>query len=227
MLLGTPPTNSLRTSFNADPTCTGCIINISSLMAHKPAAGAAAYAAAKAGVVGMSSYASHCCNIYDRGRRPPPFALPCQRLSITLALTVSFAGLTSALCLEMASRSIRVNALLPGWVESPMWDSAFIPPCPPSSLCLPKTPIPTTPSALLSYYPLPDISRPKSKRPRRSLLVQIQLIYMCVSRRSATKLEGKISPEYAAAASGHPLRGCRCRHIPGIEWLCQQLRPKS
>ncbi|KAL6860421.1 hypothetical protein ACO1O0_004449 [Amphichorda felina] len=32
----------------------GCIINVSSLMATKPAAGAAAYAAAKAGVVGLT-----------------------------------------------------------------------------------------------------------------------------------------------------------------------------
>lgn len=30
-------------------------------------------------------------------------------------------GFTRALCLEMASRSIRVNALLPGWVNSSMW----------------------------------------------------------------------------------------------------------
>ncbi|KAK2597983.1 hypothetical protein QQS21_005899 [Conoideocrella luteorostrata] len=31
-------------------------------------------------------------------------------------------GFTRALCREMAPRSIRVNALLPGWVESSMWD---------------------------------------------------------------------------------------------------------
>ncbi|KAG6029056.1 hypothetical protein E4U41_000481 [Claviceps citrina] len=30
-------------------------------------------------------------------------------------------GFTRALCREMAARSIRVNALLPGWVESSMW----------------------------------------------------------------------------------------------------------
>ncbi|KAG5987916.1 hypothetical protein E4U43_004907 [Claviceps pusilla] len=30
---------------------------------------------------------------------------------------------TRAFCQEMAARSIRVNALLPGWVQSPMWDS--------------------------------------------------------------------------------------------------------
>ncbi|KAK5997220.1 3-oxoacyl-[acyl-carrier-protein] reductase [Cladobotryum mycophilum] len=30
-------------------------------------------------------------------------------------------GFTRALCREMAARSIRVNALLPGWVDTPMW----------------------------------------------------------------------------------------------------------
>ncbi|PHH60533.1 hypothetical protein CDD81_1580 [Ophiocordyceps australis] len=40
------------------------------------------------------------------------------------AYAASKAGLvafTRAFCREMAARSIRVNALLPGWVESPMW----------------------------------------------------------------------------------------------------------
>ncbi|KAK7425257.1 hypothetical protein QQZ08_008277 [Neonectria magnoliae] len=60
----------------------GCIINVSSLMATKGGAGATAYAASKAGVVGF----------------------------------------TRALCRELGPRSIRVNALLPGWVASPMWD---------------------------------------------------------------------------------------------------------
>ncbi|KAF7561842.1 hypothetical protein G7046_g2291 [Stylonectria norvegica] len=31
-------------------------------------------------------------------------------------------GFTRALCQELGPRSIRVNALLPGWVASPMWD---------------------------------------------------------------------------------------------------------
>ncbi|KAH7320103.1 3-ketoacyl-reductase [Stachybotrys elegans] len=30
-------------------------------------------------------------------------------------------GFTRALCRELSPRSIRVNALLPGWVDSPMW----------------------------------------------------------------------------------------------------------
>jgi 3-oxoacyl-[acyl-carrier protein] reductase len=61
----------------------GCIINVSSLMATKGAVGAVAYAASKAGIL----------------------------------------GLTRALCLEYRVRKVRVNALLPGWVQSPMWDT--------------------------------------------------------------------------------------------------------
>ncbi|KAG6163798.1 hypothetical protein E4U51_005478 [Claviceps purpurea] len=42
------------------------------------------------------------------------------------ACTASKAGVVAfsrAICLEMAARSVRVNALLPGWVESAMWNS--------------------------------------------------------------------------------------------------------
>ncbi|KAG5998866.1 hypothetical protein E4U52_003652 [Claviceps spartinae] len=45
------------------------------------------------------------------------------------ACTASKAGvvaLTRALCLEMAARSVRINALLPGWVESAMWNKAYL-----------------------------------------------------------------------------------------------------
>ncbi|KAF4126341.1 3-oxoacyl-[acyl-carrier protein] reductase [Geosmithia morbida] len=83
-ILGTNLTATMLVCKYAKVQDWGCIVNVSSLMANRPAAGAAAYAAAKAGVI---------------------------------------PGLTSALCLEMATRSIRVNALLPGWVESPMWDN--------------------------------------------------------------------------------------------------------
>ncbi|KAG6074783.1 hypothetical protein E4U15_005948 [Claviceps sp. LM218 group G6] len=44
------------------------------------------------------------------------------------ACTVSKAGVvafTRALCLEMAARSVRINALLPGWVESAMWNMGW------------------------------------------------------------------------------------------------------
>ncbi|KAG6316200.1 hypothetical protein E4U22_007240 [Claviceps purpurea] len=45
------------------------------------------------------------------------------------ACTASKAGVVAfsrALCLEMAARSVRVNALLPGWVESAMWNKAYL-----------------------------------------------------------------------------------------------------
>ncbi|KAJ4255572.1 hypothetical protein NW762_009569 [Fusarium torreyae] len=60
----------------------GCIINVSSLIAHKGVVGASVYAASKAGVIGF----------------------------------------TRSLCREFTPRQIRVNALLPGWIASPMWD---------------------------------------------------------------------------------------------------------
>ncbi|KAF4339998.1 3-oxoacyl [Fusarium beomiforme] len=70
----------------------GCILNVSSLMATKMGAGATVYAASKAGVVEPADSVS------------------------------SFAAFTRALALEYKSRSIRVNALLPGWIQSPMWN---------------------------------------------------------------------------------------------------------
>jgi 3-oxoacyl-[acyl-carrier protein] reductase len=45
-------------------------------------------------------------------------------------LTFVHLGLTRALCLEYRVRKVRVNALLPGWVESPMWDSKCYPHAP-------------------------------------------------------------------------------------------------
>ncbi|KAG6063094.1 hypothetical protein E4U32_001651 [Claviceps aff. humidiphila group G2b] len=41
----------------------------------------------------------------------------------TNLLATMLASFTRALCLEMAARSVRVNALLPGWVESAMWNN--------------------------------------------------------------------------------------------------------
>ncbi|VUC28617.1 unnamed protein product [Clonostachys rosea] len=79
----------------------GCIINISSLMATKGAIGATVYAASKAGVVGS----------YEPAKQG------------TANANYLAQGFTRALCLEMSARSIRVNALLPGWVESPMWNN--------------------------------------------------------------------------------------------------------
>lgn len=38
-----------------------------------------------------------------------------------------YIGFTRALCRELGPRSIRVNALLPGWIASDMWDSMLFP----------------------------------------------------------------------------------------------------
>lgn len=43
-------------------------------------------------------------------------------------LTPCPAAFTRALTTEFRPRSIRVNALLPGWIESQMWDGKSIPP---------------------------------------------------------------------------------------------------
>jgi 3-oxoacyl-[acyl-carrier protein] reductase len=47
--------------------------------------------------------------------------------SITRSLHI-LAAFTRALATEYSPRSIRVNALLPGWIASPMWDRESIPP---------------------------------------------------------------------------------------------------
>ncbi|KAI6381463.1 hypothetical protein MCOR25_001158 [Pyricularia grisea] len=62
----------------------GCIINVSSVLAHKRGAGAAVYAASKAGVL----------------------------------------GLTRSLALELGKHKIRVNALVPGYIKTPMTNSS-------------------------------------------------------------------------------------------------------
>ncbi|KAL7973940.1 3-ketoacyl-reductase [Trichoderma sp. SZMC 28014] len=96
----------------------GCIINVSSLMATKGGLGATAYAASKAGVVGKSG--SYCCHVSN-------FFLIYIKHTLFLYISscgrklIFSLGFTRALCREMASRSIRVNALLPGWVNSSMW----------------------------------------------------------------------------------------------------------
>ncbi|TLD25454.1 hypothetical protein PspLS_05975 [Pyricularia sp. CBS 133598] len=61
----------------------GCIINVSSVLANKQGAGAAVYAASKAGVL----------------------------------------GLTRSLAVELGKHRIRVNALVPGYINTPMTNS--------------------------------------------------------------------------------------------------------
>lgn len=97
-------------------------------MATKGGLGATAYAASKAGVVGKEP--STCATRSKLFRSLDSYLT--FGVYMSKALTV-LPGFTRALCLEMAARSIRVNALLPGWIESPMWNrmssasSPFVP----------------------------------------------------------------------------------------------------
>ncbi|CAF3487089.1 unnamed protein product [Fusarium graminearum] len=54
--------------------------------------------------------------------------------SVYAASKAGLVAFTRALATEYSPRSIRVNALLPGWIASPMWDREFILP-----FALPKT----------------------------------------------------------------------------------------
>ncbi|KAI9721992.1 MAG: hypothetical protein M1812_001951 [Candelaria pacifica] len=74
----------------------GCIINISSLLGVKGGKGSVAYSAAKAGILGSSS-----------------------RSYIKQLLSV-LAGLTRSLAAEIGSAGVRVNAIVPGYIETQM-----------------------------------------------------------------------------------------------------------
>ncbi|KIE02656.1 Carbonyl reductase 4, partial [Metarhizium majus ARSEF 297] len=60
-----------------------------------------------------------CCIINVSSLMATKSGLGVTAYSASKAGVVAF---TRALCREMAARSIRVNALLPGWVQSSMWD---------------------------------------------------------------------------------------------------------
>jgi 3-oxoacyl-[acyl-carrier protein] reductase len=95
----------------------GCIINVSSLMANKNGAGASVYAASKAGLVGTLMISLFLC--YTRAQT----IIHAKKTIRSLRILAAF---TRALATEYSPRSIRVNALLPGWIASPMWDREFI-----------------------------------------------------------------------------------------------------
>lgn len=79
-----------------------CIINVASLLAIKGGVGAAAYAASKAGVLGMSS------------------------TTLLQSFVLMDQGLTRAMACEMGGASIRVNAIVPGYISSGMTDGKAI-----------------------------------------------------------------------------------------------------
>lgn len=63
------------------------------------------------------------------------------------ALTTRPLAFTRALCLEMAVKSVRVNALLPGWVDSPMWRGE----------CTPSSALPRRRRRRKSAWPWPSL----------------------------------------------------------------------
>ncbi len=91
----------------------GCIINVSSLLALRPAVGTAVYAAAKAGQLGtflgvvLSCVKQMGCGLWW-----------CSCADMLPAFTTSLAQ-------EFAPYDIRVNAILPGYIESKMTGGEF------------------------------------------------------------------------------------------------------
>jgi NAD(P)-dependent dehydrogenase (short-subunit alcohol dehydrogenase family) len=79
----------------------GCIINVASLLGLKGGKGSAAYAASKAGVVGT---------------------LTSKFLKTIIDEHI---GLTRALAAELGEKNIRVNVLIPGYIETDMTDGTF------------------------------------------------------------------------------------------------------
>ena len=86
----------------------GCIINVSSLLAHRPAVGTAVYAAAKAGQLGEFLGTVLSCEADGMW-----FVWRCSCPDMLPAFTTSLAQ-------EFAPYDIRVNAIVPGYIESKM-----------------------------------------------------------------------------------------------------------
>jgi 3-oxoacyl-[acyl-carrier protein] reductase len=87
-------------------------------MANKNGAGASVYAASKAGLVGTLIISL----FFYATEKPKLLYIPKTIRSLHV-----LAAFTRALATEYSPRSIRVNALLPGWIASPMWDRKSIP----------------------------------------------------------------------------------------------------
>jgi NAD(P)-dependent dehydrogenase (short-subunit alcohol dehydrogenase family) len=83
------------------PKRKGSIINVASLLGLKGGRGSAAYAASKAGVIGNFSWA-----LVDS--------------------TLTLLGLTRALASELGEKNIRVNVLVPGYIETDMTEGTWI-----------------------------------------------------------------------------------------------------
>lgn len=86
------------------PMQTPCIINISSLLATHGGRGSSVYSASKAGILGMSISFS-----------------PTKYHGLRLGI-----GLTRALAAELGPSGIRVNAIVPGYIETAMTEGMSI-----------------------------------------------------------------------------------------------------
>lgn len=83
------------------------IINVSSVMASRSQTGAAAYSASKAGILGKLP-------------RPVSRVAPRPRPSSDMSPSIRNLGLTTSLSQELGHFGIRVNAILPGYINTDM-----------------------------------------------------------------------------------------------------------
>ena len=86
---------------------TGCIINVASLLGVKGGKGSTVYSASKAGVLGKESHEG----VVD----------------IFILMNI---GLTRSLSIELAPSHIRVNAIIPGYIETQMTEGLPAPKSP-------------------------------------------------------------------------------------------------
>lgn len=109
----------------------GCsIVNVSSVMASRGGTGASVYAASKAGLLGeFTSFPRWTCSLQDlspgESMARSGLDLPVCGLLLSRKQTFS-SGLTSALSQELGQFQIRVNALVPGYIQTQMIESKLM-----------------------------------------------------------------------------------------------------
>ena len=110
----------------------GCIINVSSLMATKGGKGASVYAASKAGMLGecipSTQQAAYIEGIFVFRMSSISIAnlAACESPKEQKQASncdVIYTGLTQALALELGRFGVRVNALVPGYIQTEMIQS--------------------------------------------------------------------------------------------------------
>ena len=86
---------------------TGCIINVASLLGSKGGKGSTVYSASKAGILGKESH----------------------KVAVFIFIFVD-TGLTRSLSIELAPSNVRVNAIIPGYIETQMTEGLSAPKSP-------------------------------------------------------------------------------------------------